>query len=98
MGRISEEYSSHIYLTSDNPRYEKEMKIINDILAGIRDKNSVYVNPDRREAIYQAIKSANAQDVVLIAGKGCEAYQEVEGTFISFQDIEVAKEALEARG
>ena len=98
MGRISEEYSSHIYLTSDNPRSENEMNIINDILAGIRDKNSVYVNPDRREAIYQAIKSANAQDVVLIAGKGCEAYQEVEGTFSSFQDIEVAKEALEARG
>ena len=98
MGRISEEYSSHIYLTSDNPRSENQMNIINDILAGIRDKSSVYVNPDRREAIHQAIKSANAEDVVLIAGKGCEAYQEVEGTFSSFQDIEVAKEALEARG
>ena len=66
-------------------------------MAGIRDNNSVYVNPDRREAIFHAVNSANQGDVVLIAGKGCESYQEISGTRLPFLDSDVGLEALEAR-
>ena len=97
MGRISESHASKIYLTSDNPRTEDQMAIINDILTGIGDIESVYVNPDRREAIHYAVKSADKGDVVLIAGKGCEPYQEISGTQLPFLDSEVGREALEAR-
>ncbi|MBC95496.1 UDP-N-acetylmuramoyl-L-alanyl-D-glutamate--2,6-diaminopimelate ligase [bacterium] len=97
MGMISETHATNVYLTSDNPRSEDQMGIINDILSGINDIETVYVNPDRREAIHHAIKSANQDDVVLIAGKGCEPYQEVSGTFLPFLDSDVGREALEAR-
>lgn len=97
MGRISERLASNVYLTSDNPRSENQIAIINDILSGIKDVNRVYVNPDRRVAIHHAVKSADKNDIVLIAGKGCEPYQEINGTLSSFLDIDVGREALEAR-
>ena len=97
MGRISERLASNVYLTSDNPRSENQIAIINDILLGIKDVNRVYVNPDRRVAIHHAVKSADKNDIVLIAGKGCEPYQEINGTLSSFLDIDVGREALEAR-
>ncbi len=98
MGMISETYATNVYLTSDNPRSENQMVIINDILAGIHDTEPVYVNPDRREAIFHAVTTANQDDVVLIAGKGCEPYQEISGTLHPFLDSDVGREALEARG
>ncbi len=97
MGMISEIHATNIYLTSDNPRSEDQMAIINDILAGINDAEHVYVNPDRREAIFHAVNSASQGDVVLIAGKGCEPYQEISGTLHPFLDSDVGREALEAR-
>ena len=97
MGMISETHATNVYLTSDNPRYEDQMVIINDILSGIHDTEPVYVNPDRREAIFHAINTANQGDVVLIAGKGCEPYQEISGTLHPFLDSDVGREALEAR-
>ncbi|GIS39656.1 MAG: hypothetical protein Ct9H90mP11_09760 [Acidimicrobiales bacterium] len=72
------------------------MGIINDILAGIGDTERVYVNPDRREAIFHAVNSADEGDVVLIAGKGCEPYQEISGTQLPFLDSDFGREALEA--
>ena len=98
MGMISETHATNVYLTSDNPRSENQMAIINDILAGIHDTEPVYVNPDRREAIFHAVTTANQDDVVLIAGKGCEPYQEISGTLHPFLDSDVGREALEARG
>ena len=98
MGMISETHATNVYLTSDNPRSENQMVIINDILAGIHDTEPVYVNPDRREAIFHAVTTANQDDVVLIAGKGCEPYQEISGTLHPFLDSDVGREALEARG
>ena len=98
MGMISETHATNVYLTSDNPRSENQMAIINDILAGIHDTELVYVNPDRREAIFHAVTTANQDDVVLIAGKGCEPYQEISGTLHPFLDSDVGREALEARG
>ena len=97
MGMISETHATNVYLTSDNPRSEDQMAIINDILAGIHDTEPVYVNPDRREAIFHAVTTANQDDVVLIAGKGCEPYQEISGTLHPFLDSDVGREALEAR-
>ena len=97
MGMISETHATNVYLTSDNPRSENQMAIINDILAGIHDTELVYVNPDRREAIFHAVTTANQDDVVLIAGKGCEPYQEISGTLHPFLDTDVGREALEAR-
>ncbi|MED5445789.1 MAG: UDP-N-acetylmuramoyl-L-alanyl-D-glutamate--2,6-diaminopimelate ligase [Actinomycetota bacterium] len=97
MGMISETHATNVYLTSDNPRSENQMAIINDILAGIHDTEPVYVNPDRREAIFHAVNTANQDDVVLIAGKGCEPYQEISGTLHPFLDSDVGREALEAR-
>ena len=97
MGMISETHATNVYLTSDNPRSENQMAIINDILAGIHDTELVYVNPDRREAIFHAVTTANQDDVVLIAGKGCEPYQEISGTLHPFLDSDVGREALEAR-
>ena len=97
MGMISETHATNVYLTSDNPRSENQMAIINDILAGIHDTEPVYVNPDRREAIFHAVTTANQDDVVLIAGKGCEPYQEISGTLHPFLDTDVGREALEAR-
>ena len=73
------------------------MEIINDILTGIDDTDRIYVNPDRREAIFYAVNSANQGDVVLIAGKGCEPYQEISGNKLPFLDSDVGREALEAR-
>ncbi len=96
MGMISATHTTNVYLTSDNPRSEDQMSIINDILAGIGDTARVYVNPDRREAIFHAVKSADEGDVVLIAGKGCEPYQEISGTQLPFLDSDVGREALEA--
>ena len=97
MGMISETHATNVYLTSDNPRSEDQMAIINDILAGIHDTELVYINPDRREAIFHAVTTANQDDVVLIAGKGCEPYQEISGTLHPFLDSDVGREALEAR-
>tara|TARA_B100001741_G_scaffold17439_1_gene13214 strand:- start:10343 stop:11749 length:1407 start_codon:yes stop_codon:yes gene_type:complete len=97
MGMISETHATNVYLTSDNPRSENQMAIINDILAGIHDTELVYINPDRREAIFHAVTTANQDDVVLIAGKGCEPYQEISGTLHPFLDSDVGREALEAR-
>ncbi len=98
MGMISETHATNVYLTSDNPRSEDQMEIINDILSGIHDTERIYINPDRGEAIHHAIKSANQDDVVLIAGKGCEPYQEIRGNLLPFLDSDVGREALKARG
>jgi len=98
MGMIAETHATNVYLTSDNPRSENQIAIINDILAGIDDAERVYINPDRREAIFHAVDSANQGDVVLIAGKGCEPYQEISGTLYPFLDSDVGREALEVRG
>ena len=74
-------------------------QIIDDILAGMADANPihpVHVEPDRARAIFEAIGNARQGDVVLIAGKGHEDYQEIAGDRLPFSDLAVAKKALEA--
>ncbi|MBL7940146.1 MAG: UDP-N-acetylmuramoyl-L-alanyl-D-glutamate--2,6-diaminopimelate ligase [Flavobacteriales bacterium] len=97
MARIATELSSHVVLTSDNPRGEDPMAILNEMRTGVQatDQSRVWVNPDRREAIRQAVGMANAGDVVLLAGKGHETYQEIAGVKHPFDDVAVLKETLE---
>ncbi|HIP98525.1 MAG TPA: UDP-N-acetylmuramoyl-L-alanyl-D-glutamate--2,6-diaminopimelate ligase [Aquifex aeolicus] len=95
MGAIAERFSDLVILTSDNPRYEEPLEIIGDILRGIRDRFKVEVKPDRREAIEQALKMAKEGDVVVIAGKGHEDYQEIKGVKYPFDDRKVVLEILD---
>ena len=97
MARIATELSSHVVLTSDNPRSEDPMAILNEMRTGVQitDRSRVWVNADRREAIRQAVGMAKAGDVVLLAGKGHETYQEIAGVKHPFDDVAVLKETLE---
>ncbi|MEP6944631.1 MAG: UDP-N-acetylmuramoyl-L-alanyl-D-glutamate--2,6-diaminopimelate ligase [Acidobacteriota bacterium] len=95
MGKAAAKYSDLVIITSDNPRNEDPLKIISEIEVGVHDGGVTYENiPDRREAIYRAIAAANADDVVIIAGKGHETYQIVGPNKYHFDDREVALEAI----
>ncbi|NLU49518.1 MAG: UDP-N-acetylmuramoyl-L-alanyl-D-glutamate--2,6-diaminopimelate ligase, partial [Syntrophomonadaceae bacterium] len=99
MGEIAARYSDFTIVTSDNPRTEEPMAIIEDILPGVnRVKDCSYaVVVDRREAIRQAVSMAAKDDIVIIAGKGHETYQLVKGEVFPFDDREVAREFLRGR-
>ena len=89
--------SDRVIITSDNPRFEEPQAIIDDMLAGItteEDKRKVISIVDRREAIRTACMMAQPGDVILIAGKGHEDYQEVKGVKHHFDDHEVVREAF----
>jgi len=93
MGKVATELADFCIITSDNPRSEEPMDIIEDIKKGIRTDNySVVV--DRREAIAGALSAAGRGDIVLIAGKGHENYQVFKGKTVPFDDIQVAQECL----
>ncbi|HEU4942846.1 MAG TPA: UDP-N-acetylmuramoyl-L-alanyl-D-glutamate--2,6-diaminopimelate ligase [Gaiellaceae bacterium] len=96
MGRIASELADVPIVTSDNPRSEDPLAIIDEILAGISE--DVQVEPDRRAAIAKAIEQAGEQDVVVIAGKGHEQGQEFADRKIPFDDREVARDALRRLG
>lgn len=91
MGKVAEDYADEIILTNDNPRSEKPENIIDEIMKGISDQSKVTVQLDRQEAIYLALKMANSNDLVLIAGKGHETYQEFSDSRIHFDDREVVE-------
>lgn len=97
MGEIAEKYARHLILTDDNPRNEQGDEIIAHINSGIHDQSSVRVIRDRGEAISYAISSAQPGDVVLIAGKGHENYQETGGVRQIFSDASQARLALNNR-
>jgi UDP-N-acetylmuramyl-tripeptide synthetase len=96
MGRLARELADHVVLTSDNPRYEDPQSIFEDVLTGVKGGASATfeVIPDRAAAIERAITLAKSGDVVVIAGKGHEPYQLVEGHRIPFSDVDVAAEAI----
>ncbi len=97
MGAIAERLADHVVLTSDNPRHEDPMTILDQIRAGLRHPALVQLIEDRAQAIRFAVAGATAQDVVLIAGKGHEDYQDVAGEKRPFLDSAVAAQALAAR-
>ncbi len=100
MGAIAHRGADRVVLTSDNPRDEKPSLILAQILAGVPgcDEREVEVIEDRRAAIERAVGQAAAADVVLVAGKGHEDYQETAGVRRPFSDMAVAAAALAGRG
>jgi UDP-N-acetylmuramoyl-L-alanyl-D-glutamate--2,6-diaminopimelate ligase len=102
MGMVAARLSDVVVITSDNPRSEDPARIIDEVNRGaqpeVRQRGAEVVTiVDRREAILHAVARAEAGDVVLVAGKGHEKYQEVGGVTLPFDDVAVAREALEAR-
>jgi len=94
MGETVYERADEVYVTSDNPRSEDPMRIIEDILDGIEDPDSCHVDPEREQAIERAIADASAGDAVLIFGKGHETVQKKDGVVRPFKDGAVAEEIL----
>ncbi len=94
MARVAEELSDRVFVTSDNPRHEKPEDIVAHMRAGFQKEESYVVEIDRRLAIYEAVKSASPEDIVLIAGKGHEKFQVIGYQQIPFDDCLVAQEAL----
>ncbi len=98
MGRVAEVGADRVIVTSDNPRGEDPAVIIDEIVAGVHNGAAVQVEVDRRTAIQCAIQLAQDDDIVLIAGKGHEHFQEVGSRTIAFDDRQVAEEALLQEG
>jgi UDP-N-acetylmuramoyl-L-alanyl-D-glutamate--2,6-diaminopimelate ligase len=99
MGKVAAELSDIVVVTSDNPRSEDPLVIINDALVGVRRLDTPhFVEPDREKAIRKAIEQAAPGDVVIIAGKGHETYQVLRDRTIHFDDREVVRTVLRAFG
>jgi UDP-N-acetylmuramoyl-L-alanyl-D-glutamate--2,6-diaminopimelate ligase len=102
MGMVAARLSDVVVITSDNPRSEDPLRIIEEVKLGadaeVRQSNAELLTvADRRDAISEAIRRAQPGDVVLVAGKGHEKYQEIAGRTLGFDDVAIAREALEAR-
>jgi UDP-N-acetylmuramoyl-L-alanyl-D-glutamate--2,6-diaminopimelate ligase len=99
MARVAEQLADFVIVTSDNPRTERPEAIIEEIIAGFENPNSprITVEQDRRKAIELAIKAAEKDDIVLIAGKGHETYQIIGTQKFDFSDKKVAQEDLDKR-
>ena len=98
MGHIASEMSNHAIFTSDNPRTESPTTIIEEMEAGVEAQNArkVLSIENRRQAIKTACKLAVPNDIILVAGKGHETYQETNGVRVEFDDFKEVKEALES--
>ena len=96
MARVAEQLADFVIVTSDNPRTEEPTDIINDVVAGFENGGSeaITVEPDRKKAIELAIRAADRNDIVLIAGKGHETYQIIGTRKFDFSDKEIAEECL----
>ncbi|MFM9131608.1 MAG: glutamate ligase domain-containing protein, partial [Actinomycetota bacterium] len=98
MGAVAASAADVVIVTSDNPRNEPPEAIIAEITAGLHGADAdVETRQDRADAIASAIERAGSGDIVVIAGKGHEPYQEVAGVFVPFSDVEVARVAIERR-
>jgi UDP-N-acetylmuramoyl-L-alanyl-D-glutamate--2,6-diaminopimelate ligase len=99
MGEVAGELSDLVVLTSDNPRSEDPLAIMNDALVGLRRHDVQHiVEPDRARAIRQALEAAAPGDIVILAGKGHESYQVLKDRTIAFDDREVARAVLREMG
>jgi len=96
MGAVAARLADRVVVTSDNPRSEAPLEIISQITRGIDRPHDV--QPDRARAIELAVAQADAADVILVAGKGHENYQEIAGERLPFSDAQVARAALARRG
>lgn len=96
MGSIAGEYSDHVIFTSDNPRSEDPDTIIQEMIQGVKlpDNGKVLSIAKREDAIKTACKLAQQSDIILIAGKGHEKYQEINGTKYPFEDKKVIEKCF----
>lgn len=97
MANIAVKYADHAIFTSDNPRTENPASILDDMVTNLKQTNYEVIK-DRKQAISRAIELANKEDIILIAGKGHETYQEINRIKYDFDDRKVAKEAIEKKG
>jgi UDP-N-acetylmuramyl tripeptide synthase len=97
MGAVAAQHADRVVVTSDNPRSEKIEVIISQILLGLEGIADVSVVADRAQAIARTLQQAQPNDVVLVAGKGHEDYQEIAGTRLAFSDRAEVDKALRAR-
>lgn len=95
MAKIAAKHSNFIVITSDNPRSEDPMKIIDDIMQGIEQCENIKIEVEREKAIHETIYLMNDNSILLIAGKGHETYQIIGNKTIHFDDFEVAQNAIE---
>jgi UDP-N-acetylmuramoyl-L-alanyl-D-glutamate--2,6-diaminopimelate ligase len=99
MGMAAGELSDFVVLTSDNPRSEDPLGIMNDVMVGLGRFDTPHLaEPDRARAIRRALEEAKPGDVVLLAGKGHETYQILKDRTIDFDDRETAREILRSFG
>ena len=94
MGKIAEDLSYKVVITNDNPRFENEDQIITEIISGMSNPNSVGIIKDREKAILFCLKkmtSSKTNNILLIAGKGHEKYQQVGKTTSAFSDAKVVE-------
>jgi UDP-N-acetylmuramoyl-L-alanyl-D-glutamate--2,6-diaminopimelate ligase len=100
MAEVACEHSDRVILTSDNPRHEKPEDILRDMEAGVNvvARRKYITIADRKEAIKTAVSLSNKEDIVLVAGKGHEKYQEIEGVKYDFDDKKVLREMFELLG
>ncbi len=91
MGHTVEELADMAVLTSDNPRFEEPMAIIEDVLSGVKHPEKFIIQPDRAEAVKTAYRQSAQGDIVLIAGKGHEDYQEINGVKHRLSDMEIIR-------
>ncbi len=95
MGKVATQYADYVIVTSDNPRSEEPMSIINDILEGMSGSKTPYkVIENRQEAIKFAIKNAKSRDIIVLAGKGHETYQILKDGKIDLDERKIVAEAL----
>ena len=96
MGEVSSRLADLTVITSDNPRDEEPMDIINDILVGVKKADGAYVMvPDRKEAIKYCMENAQDGDIIVLAGKGHEDYQEIKGIKHPMDERELIAEIIE---
>jgi len=94
MGAVVSRLADHAILTSDNPRTEDPLLILEEIQAGMDSGKPHVIEPDRALAIRMALRLAAPGDTVLVAGKGHESYQEIAGRMTPFDDRQILREAL----
>lgn len=97
MGNVSFNYADFSYVTSDNPRSENPKDIIEEIVANANNQASFTQIENRKDAIVQALANAKSNDIVLIAGKGHETYQEIEGVKHHFSDFEIVNDYYDGK-
>lgn len=92
MGKIAYKYCKKIYITSDNPKYENPLIICNEILLGAKEKGEII--EDRSKAVEKAIKNLKENEILLIAGKGVEKYQDINGIHFSYSDVKQVRKCI----